>query len=101
MGLHRVRYRYMDSVTGYVSNPSDSVEVNIHTIARSYLFHLEGAPGAGVPSAGLVASLPRDRVGIRRAIVVCRQFTAARRLEVGILSWLLPVWRECGSVRQG
>ena len=47
IGIHRVRYRYMDSVTGYVSNPSDSVEINIAGGPQQYPFTMEAAPGAG------------------------------------------------------
>ena len=47
IGLHRVRYRYQDSRTGYVSNPSVSVEINVLEDGVQYPFTVETTVGGG------------------------------------------------------
>ena len=41
-GNHLIRYRYKDSRTGYVSNPSDALEVNVTGGAQSLTFNISG-----------------------------------------------------------
>lgn len=46
VGIHLVRYRYMDSRTGYVSDPSEAREVSV-SVDMGQLTFLVGAPVAG------------------------------------------------------
>lgn len=46
LGTHLVRYRYLDSTTGYVSNPSNAASVVVATTAKALTFAIDTA-GAG------------------------------------------------------
>ena len=46
LGVHLVRYRYKDSSTGYVSNPSEEREVVVATSAKTLKFYIGSAGGS-------------------------------------------------------
>ena len=45
-GTHTFRYRYMDSRTGYVSNPSDEADVTVSAASKKLTFNVEGSGSA-------------------------------------------------------
>lgn len=47
VGVHFVRYRYMESKTGYVSNPSTEREVEVASAKGKLTFTIEATEGAG------------------------------------------------------
>ena len=46
IGVHVVRYRYMDTSTGYVSDPSEEREVVVTTSSKTLKFYVDDAAGS-------------------------------------------------------
>ena len=57
LGVHLIRYRYMDSSTGYVSNPSEEREIVVTDTAKKLIFQV-GVVGAHALPANI--SYPGD-----------------------------------------
>lgn len=46
-GLHLIRYRYYNSKTGYISNPSDALEYTVASTAETLTFSISAPAGGG------------------------------------------------------
>ena len=48
LGVHLVRYRYLDSATGYVSNPSEERQIAVATAAKKLTFAVSTSGAANI-----------------------------------------------------